>query len=88
MTFPQNSAGFAAFQQQLHQTSIAPGATLIVMEAIGSYWITLAVTLHEAGYVVSVVNPAQIHDYVKSLPLGAYRASDRLLAGCACMVTQ
>jgi transposase len=38
------------------------------MEATGSYWITLAVTLPEAGYVVSVVNPTQLHDYVKSLP--------------------
>jgi transposase len=68
LTFKQTPAGFAAFQQQLHQTGIAPGATLIVMEATGSYWITLAVTLHQAGYVVSVVNPAQVHDYVKSLP--------------------
>jgi transposase len=68
ITFKQNPAGFAAFQQQLQQTGIAPGATLILMEATGSYWITLAVTLHEAGYAVSVVNPAQVHDYVKSLP--------------------
>ncbi len=67
-TFPQTSAGFAAFLQQLRQTGTAPAATLIVMEATGSYWITLALTLHEAGYVVSVVNPAQVHDYVKSLP--------------------
>ena len=68
VTFKQTPAGFAAFQQHLHQTGIAPGATLIVMEATGSYWITLAVTLHQAGYIVSVVNPAQVHDYVKSLP--------------------
>jgi transposase len=27
-----------------------------------------AVSLHEAGYVVSVVNAARVHDYVKSLP--------------------
>ena len=68
LTFPQTPAGFAAFQQQLHQTGSAPAATLIVMEASGSYWICLAVTLHEAGYIVSVVNPARVHDYVKSLP--------------------
>lgn len=68
ITFDQTPAGFATFQQQLHQTGIAPAATLIVMEATGSYWITLAVTLHQAGYVVSVVNPAQVHDYIKSLP--------------------
>jgi transposase len=68
INFKQTPAGFAAFQQQLQQTGIAPGATLIVMEATGSYWITLAVTLHDAGYVVSVINPTQVHDYVKSLP--------------------
>ena len=68
LTFKQNPAGFAALEQQLHQTGIAPNAPLLVMEATGSYWITLAVTLHDAGYVVSVVNPARVHDYVKSLP--------------------
>ena len=68
LTFNQTPTGFAAFQQQLDQTDISPNATLIVMEATGSYWITLAVTLHDAGYVVSVVNPARVHDYVKSLP--------------------
>jgi len=68
MTFAQTPAGFAAFQQLLQQTGIAPTATLIVMEATGSYWISLAVSLHEAGYVVSVVNAARVHDYVKSLP--------------------
>jgi len=60
LTFNQTPAGFAAFQQQLDQTGIAPNATLIVMEATGSYWITLAVTLYESGYAVSVINPTQV----------------------------
>ena len=38
------------------------------MEATSSYWVALAVTLHDAGYRVSVVNPKQIHNYAKSLP--------------------
>jgi len=64
----QSPAGFAAFQQQLQATNVTPDQTLIVLEATGSYWIALAVTLHEAGYAVAVVNPAQLHTYAQSLP--------------------
>lgn len=67
-TFPQSPTGFAAFQGQLQATGVAPSATLIVLEATSSYWVALAVTLHAAGYVVSVVNPAKVHNYAKSLP--------------------
>jgi transposase len=67
-SFPQTPAGFAALQEQLQATGIAPAHTLVVLEATGSYWIALAVALHQGGYVVSVVNPAQAHNYAKSLP--------------------
>jgi transposase len=67
-TFRQTPAGFAALQEQLRTTGIAPAHTLVVVEATGSYWVALAVALHQAGYVVSVVNPAQAHNYAKSLP--------------------
>jgi transposase len=67
-TFAQTPEGFVAFQQQLQATGIAPTATLVVMEATGSYWVALAVTLHEVGYVVCVVNPAHLYNYVRSLP--------------------
>lgn len=33
--------------------------TLIVMEATGNYWLQLALFLHEAGFHVSVINPAR-----------------------------
>jgi transposase len=39
---------------------------LIVMEATGSYWIALATTLHQAGFAVSVINPAQAHHFAKA----------------------
>ena len=65
-TFDQTPAGFAAFQQQLQATGVAPAASLVVLEATSSYWVALAVTLHTAGYVVSVINPAQAHYYAKS----------------------
>lgn len=67
-TYPQTPEGFAAFQAALSSTAIAPAQTLIVLEATGSYWITLAVTLHHAGYAVSVVNPAHVHAFARSLP--------------------
>lgn len=66
-TFAQTPDGFVAFQHQVQATQIPPAATLIVMEATSSYWIALAVTLHAAGYQVSVVNPKHLHNYAKSL---------------------
>jgi len=68
VTLSQSPDGYTALQQRLQATGVPPAQTLIVMEATGSYWVTLAVTLHTAGYVVSVINPAQIHKYGQSLP--------------------
>ena len=68
LTFAQTSDGFTAFQERLRALGIPPGATLIVIEATGSYWVALAVSLHEAGFAVAVVNPAHIHNYARSLP--------------------
>jgi transposase len=67
-TFSQTPDGFASFQAALASTAVQPAKTLIVLEATGSYWITLAVTLHQAGYGVSVVNPAHVHAFARSLP--------------------
>lgn len=67
-TFSQTPDGFAAFQRELAATGCEPAATLVVLEATSSSWVALAVTLHQAGYIVSVVNPAKVHHYAKSLP--------------------
>jgi transposase len=67
-TFTQTPDGFAAFQTALAVNSVEPAKTLIVLEATGSYWVTLAVTLHQAGYVLSIVNPAHAHAFARSLP--------------------
>jgi transposase len=45
---------------------VPPGETLIVLEATGSYWVALAVALHEAGHPVAVVNPRQAHHWAKA----------------------
>ena len=68
LTFPQTPEGVLALQQQLQPLAIRASDTLIVLEATGSYWISLAVALHAAGFVVSVVNPKQVHHWAKSLP--------------------
>jgi len=67
-TFSQTPEGFAALIDHLRTTGVAPAHTLIVVEATGSYWVALAVTLHEAQYVVSVVKRAHAHHYAQSLP--------------------
>ena len=82
-TFPQTAAGYAAFQDQLLATAVVPAASLIVLEATGSYWVTLAVTLHQAGFVVSVVHPNHVHNYARSLPQRAKTdARDADLLAC------
>lgn len=65
-TFEQTSEGFSALQRSLDRTSVAPKATLIVLEVTGTYWIRFAVSLFEAGYVVSVVDPTKARKFAES----------------------
>jgi transposase len=68
VSFQQGEDGFTAFRQQLGTTGVAPSATLVVMEATGTYWVALAIALHQAHYVVSVLNPGQVALFARSLP--------------------
>ncbi len=65
-TGDQTAAGFAALQRRLQATAVSPTATLVVLEATGNSWVALAVTLHEVGYHVAVVNPRQAHHFAKA----------------------
>jgi transposase len=65
-TGEQTPVGHAALQRRLQTAAMPPAATLVVVEATGNYWVALAVTLHEAGYRVSVVNPRQAHHFAKA----------------------
>ncbi len=65
-TAEQTPAGFATLQRRLQATATPPDATLVVLEATGSYWVALAVALHEWGYRVAVVNPRQAHHFAKA----------------------
>ena len=61
ITIDQTQRGFASLQQRLLAGGHQPAAVLVALEATGSYWIGLATNLAEAGFAVSVVNPAQAH---------------------------
>ncbi len=65
LTVAQTTHGYATLCAKLAATGIAPADTLVVLEATGSYWIMLATTLVERGYLVSVVNPRQAHHFAK-----------------------
>ena len=66
LTREQTPAGYAALQRRLQATGAPSAETLVVLEATGNYWVALAVTLHEAGYRVAVVNPRQAHHFAKA----------------------
>jgi transposase len=66
-TLDQAPAGFAELQRRRLAQETDSSAILIVMEATGTYWMTLATTLAAAGFAVSVINPAQAHDFAKAL---------------------
>jgi transposase len=67
VTIEQTPDGSASLEQKLRATGQVPDQVLIVMEATGSYWITLATQLVHAGFQVSVMNPAQAHHFAKAL---------------------
>jgi transposase len=67
ITISQTAAGYADLQQRLLATGYPASTILVVLEATGSYWITLATTLAEAGFAVSVINPTQANDFAKAL---------------------
>jgi transposase len=64
--FEQTASGFEGLQQRLRASGLEPASILIVMEATASYWVSLATTLSQAGFVVSVINPAQAHHFAKA----------------------
>jgi transposase len=66
-TIAQTPHGFTELHACLGTTGYAPCDILVVLEATGTYWMRLAVTLAEVGYYVSVINPKQAHDFAKAV---------------------
>ena len=62
--FPNTAAGFAQLCNWIEKQGA--GQVHACLEATGTYGDSLATYLHEAGHVVSVVNPAAIKAYAQS----------------------
>ena len=65
-SYEQTAPGFERFVKRLQESGIPPIDTLVVMEATGGYWVALATALSQAGFAVSVINPAQAHYFAKA----------------------
>lgn len=65
--FSNNNEGFAACVSWSSELGLIPAQTLIVVEATGVYWEALALHFHQEGFPVSVVNPAQVKYYARSV---------------------
>jgi hypothetical protein len=71
ISIEQTPQAFAVLQQRLLSMGHPANTILVVMEATGSYWIRLATTLTQAGFVVSVINLAQALHFARALLKGA-----------------
>lgn len=67
-TFAQDATGFAKFDKHLQANGSGgpPDQILVVLEATSTYWLNLAVHLHEAGFSLMVINPSQPHFFAKT----------------------
>jgi transposase len=75
--FPNTEAGFSQLIGWLKHRKI--GQAHACLEATGRYSLGIASALHAAGFVVSIVNPAQIRDFARTR-LGRNK-SDKVDAG-------
>ena len=67
ITIEQSALGYQQLQAQLRATGVSAERILLVLEATGSYWITLATRLVDAGFAVAVINPSQARDFANAL---------------------
>ncbi|MBN8592404.1 MAG: IS110 family transposase [Anaerolineae bacterium] len=63
----QDTQGWHQLQTRLLQTAVPAAHILVVMEATGTYWMQLALHLHQAGFAVSVINPLQAKRFAQAL---------------------
>ena len=65
-TIEQTEDGITTLITKLKTTAHPATQILIVMEATGTYWMRLAGRLHQNGFAVSVINPAQAYHYAQA----------------------
>ena len=64
LTIEQTSVAFEQLRRRLAALD-APQRTLVVLEATSTYWMALALHLYQAGFIVSVINPARAHYFAR-----------------------
>jgi transposase len=65
--FEQSQRGYHHLLKWLKRSGQELSRTQVVMEATGVYWMALAHVLYDAGCRVSVVNPAAVRHFARSL---------------------
>lgn len=65
--YANSALGYSDLHRWLLGQGVAPQQTQVALEATGSYSDAVALYLYEQGYVVSVLNPAVLVDYRKSV---------------------
>jgi transposase len=66
-TVDQTPESYSRLVNKLQAAGYVPSCILVVMEATGSYWMSLATRFVREGFRVSVINPAQAHHFAKAL---------------------
>jgi transposase len=66
-SFANTEDGFQAAHAWLLTQGVVPTSSLVVMEATGVYWEACALGFHAHHYAVSVVNPARVAAFAKTL---------------------
>lgn len=61
----QQKRDYARLVKQLRQQAV-PEQIQVIMEATGTYWMAFAEYLHQAGLVVSVLNPSQARHFAQA----------------------
>ena len=81
-TYPNTPAG----HEELLTTLAECKVDLVVMEATGSYEVTVGCALQSAGYAVAIVNPRQARDFAKAM--GNLAKTDRIDARALAQLAQ
>jgi transposase len=63
-SYQQNEKDYQRLHKQLSLIT-SPAETLVVLEATGNYWLTLAFFLYERNYAVSVINPVRARRFAQ-----------------------
>jgi transposase len=66
---PNTATGIASLAQWLSHHEVALGHVHVIMEATGAYHEQAALSLVECGIMVSIINPALVKDFGRSLAI-------------------